>query len=53
MHLTNENKDEYRFKTHEPKYLTDGTTNVDMGIVVITPNEEHPCHKHEYQEESF
>jgi quercetin dioxygenase-like cupin family protein len=53
MHLTNENRHEYRFGTHGPKYLTDGTTNVDMGIVVITPNEAHPCHKHTKQEESF
>ena len=53
MHLINERDREYRFGTHGPKYLTDGTTNVDMGVVVITPNEEHPCHKHENQEESF
>jgi quercetin dioxygenase-like cupin family protein len=53
MQLTNENEREYRFGTHGPKYLTDGTSNVDMGIVVITPNEAHPCHKHTQQEESF
>jgi len=53
MHLTNEDEHEYRFGTHGPKYLTNGTTNVDMGVVVITPNEEHPCHKHVNQEESF
>lgn len=52
MYLTNENKHEYRFGDHGPKYLTRGE-NVDLGIVVITPNEEHPCHKHERQEESF
>ncbi len=53
MYLTNEAEHEYRFGDHGPKYLTNGTTNVDMGVVVITPNESHPCHKHERQEESF
>jgi quercetin dioxygenase-like cupin family protein len=52
MYLTNESKHEYRFKDHGPKYLTNGD-NIDLGIVVITPNEEHPCHMHEHQEESF
>ncbi len=52
MYLTNEKEHEYRFKDHGPKYLTKGP-NVDMGVVVITPGEEHPCHKHEKQEESF
>ena len=53
MHLTNENNHEYRLGTHGPKYLTDGTSNVDMGVVVITAGESHPCHKHTRQEESF
>ncbi len=53
MHLTNEKDHEYRFGTHGPKYLTDGTSNVDMGVVVITAGESHPCHKHTMQEESF
>ena len=53
MHLTNEKNHEYRFGTHGPKYLTDGTSNVDMGVVVITSGESHPCHKHTRQEESF
>lgn len=53
MHLTNENNHAYRFGTHGPKYLTDGTSNVDMGVVVITAGESHPCHKHTKQEESF
>jgi quercetin dioxygenase-like cupin family protein len=53
MHLTNENQHEYRFGTHGPKYLTDGTSNVDMGVVIITAGESHPCHKHTQQEESF
>ncbi|MEA1917098.1 MAG: cupin domain-containing protein, partial [Campylobacterota bacterium] len=26
---------------------------VDLGVVVITPGESHPCHKHVKQEESF
>jgi quercetin dioxygenase-like cupin family protein len=52
MYLTNENKHEYRFGEYGPKYLTKGP-NIDMGIVVITPGEEHPCHKHVKQEESF
>ena len=52
MYLTNENDHEYRFTTHGPKYLTSGP-NVDMGVVVITPGEKHPCHKHVKQEESF
>lgn len=52
MYLTSESEHEYRFGTHGPKYLTKGP-NVDMGVVVITPGESHPCHKHVYQEESF
>ncbi|NPA81891.1 MAG: cupin domain-containing protein [Epsilonproteobacteria bacterium] len=52
MYLTSEKEHEYRFGDHGPKYLTKGP-NVDMGVVVITPGEEHPCHKHEKQEESF
>lgn len=52
MRLTNENEHEYRYKTHGPKYLTNGPF-IDMGVVVIGPGEEHPCHKHLKQEESF
>jgi quercetin dioxygenase-like cupin family protein len=52
MQLTNENEHEYRFGTHGPKYLAHGP-NVDMGVVVIGVGEQHPCHKHERQEESF
>lgn len=52
MKLTNENEHEYRFGSHGPKYLTKGP-KVDMGIVVIGVGEEHPCHKHTKQEESF
>ncbi len=52
MYLTNENEHEYRFGTHGPKYLTTGP-KVDMGVVVITAGESHPCHKHVHQEESF
>ena len=52
MKLTNENDHEYRFGTHGPKYLTNGPM-IDMGVVVIGPGEEHPCHKHTNQEESF
>ena len=52
MYLTSENDHEYRFGDHGPKYLTTGP-NVDMGVVVITPGESHPCHKHVTQEESF
>ena len=52
MYLTNESEHEYRFGDHGPKYLTRGE-NVDLGVVVITPNEAHPCHMHEHQEESF
>ena len=52
MKLTNEDEHEYRFGTHGPKYLTKGP-KVDMGVVVIGAGEEHPCHKHERQEESF
>ena len=52
MYLTNENEHKYRFGDHGPKYLTTGP-NVDLGVVVITPGEEHPCHKHIKQEESF
>lgn len=53
MLKTNETNHEYRFGTHGPKYLTNGTSNVDFGVVVITPGESHPCHKHIFQEESF
>ena len=53
MHLTSENDHEYRFGSHGPKYLTDGSSNVDIGVVVITAGESHPCHKHTQQEESF
>lgn len=52
MKLTNENEHEYRYGTHGPKYLTQGP-KVDMGVVVIGVGEEHPCHKHVHQEESF
>ncbi|NOQ31735.1 MAG: cupin domain-containing protein [Helicobacteraceae bacterium] len=52
MYLTNENEHEYRFGDKGPKYLTKGP-NIDMGLVVITPGENHPCHKHVKQEESF
>jgi quercetin dioxygenase-like cupin family protein len=53
MKLTNENQHQYRFQTHGPKYLTQDGPKVDFGIVVITPGESHPCHKHIKQEESF
>ena len=56
MYKTNEKDHEYRFhNTHGPKYLTNEIedTHIDMGVVVITPNESHPCHKHTKQEESF
>jgi quercetin dioxygenase-like cupin family protein len=52
MYLTNEKDHDYRFGTHGPKYLTKGP-KIDMGVVVITAGESHPCHKHEKQEESF
>ncbi len=52
MYLTNEADHEYRFGDYGPKYLTNGP-KVDMGVVVITPGETHPCHKHTIQEESF
>ena len=52
MYLTNESDHEYRFGTYGPKYLTKGPA-VDLGVVVITPGETHPCHKHVTQEESF
>lgn len=52
MYLTNESEHEYRFGMHGPKYLAKGP-NVDMGVVVITAGENHPCHKHTKQEESF
>lgn len=52
MYLTKEDDHEYRFGTYGPKYLTKGPA-VDLGVVVITPGETHPCHKHTTQEESF
>ncbi len=52
MYLTNENEHNYRFGDHGQKYLTKGE-RVDLGVVVITPGEKHPCHKHVHQEESF
>jgi quercetin dioxygenase-like cupin family protein len=52
MKLTSEKEHDYRFGDHGPKYLTEGK-RVDLGIVVITPGESHPCHRHEHQEESF
>jgi len=52
MKICNEQDYEYRYGTHGPKYLTKGP-KVDMGVVVIGVGEEHPCHKHVYQEESF
>ena len=52
MYLTNESEHEYRFGTYGPKYLTNGP-KVDLGVVVITPGETHPCHMHKTQEESF
>jgi quercetin dioxygenase-like cupin family protein len=52
MYLTNEKDHEYRFGDYGPKYLTNGP-RVDVGVVVITPGETHPCHKHKTQEESF
>jgi len=52
MYLTKESEHAYRFGDHGPKYLTQGP-NVDLGVVVITPGEHHPCHLHETHEESF
>jgi len=52
MYLTNESNHDYRFGDHGPKYLTKGE-RVDLGVVVITSGEQHPCHKHTKQEESF
>ncbi|QDO85483.1 cupin domain-containing protein [Shewanella psychropiezotolerans] len=52
MYLTNESEHDYRFGEYGPKYLTNGP-RVHFGIVVITPGEAHPCHKHKTQEESF
>jgi len=52
MYVTKENEHKYRFGDHGPKYLTKGD-NIDLGVVIITPGESHPCHKHERQEESF
>ena len=43
MYLTKESEHEYRFGDHGPMYLTK-SDNADLGIVVITPNEAHPCH---------
>jgi quercetin dioxygenase-like cupin family protein len=53
MRLINDKDFEYRFGTHGPKYLTEKGPKVDLGVVVITPGEKHPCHKHVKQEESF
>jgi len=52
MYLTKESEHKYRFGDHGPKYLTKGE-RVDLGVVVITSGEKHPCHKHTQQEESF
>jgi len=52
MYITRESDHEYRFGDHGPKYLTKGD-RVDLGVVVITSGEKHPCHKHTKQEESF
>jgi quercetin dioxygenase-like cupin family protein len=52
MYLTKESDHEYRFGDRGPKYLTKGE-RVDLGVVVITAGEKHPCHKHTKQEESF
>ena len=52
MYKTNENEHEYRYGNRGPKYLTTGP-NIDMGVVVITKGESHPCHRHERQSESF
>ena len=52
MLFTNENEHTYRFVDHGPKYIAVGP-NIDFGVVVITPGEEHPCHAHVKQEESF
>lgn len=52
MYITRESDHKYRFEDHGPKYLTKGK-RVDLGVVVITAGEKHPCHKHTKQEESF
>ncbi|MDQ0269182.1 cupin domain-containing protein [Cytobacillus purgationiresistens] len=52
MKKVNENDFEYRFGDNGPKYLTKGP-NVDLGVVVLKPNQDFPNHYHTTCEEIF
>jgi mannose-6-phosphate isomerase-like protein (cupin superfamily) len=43
---------EYRYGTHGPKYLTKGP-NVDVGVVLLKPGDDHDNHYHTTCEEIF
>ncbi|MGG3468771.1 cupin domain-containing protein [Neobacillus pocheonensis] len=52
MFHTSEENNEYRYVTHGPKYLTKGP-NVDIGVVLLKPGDDHDNHYHTTCEEIF
>lgn len=52
MHKVNEKDSTYRFGDHGPKYLVKGP-NIDLGVVVLKPGQDHQNHYHTIVEETF
>ncbi|MGR5285968.1 cupin domain-containing protein [Vibrio maritimus] len=52
MIKTSEERHQYRFEDHGPKYLM-RTEQYDLGVVVLKPNQEFKQHHHAYASETF
>ncbi len=52
MFRSNEEDVKLRFESYGPGYITRGP-NIDVGIVVLPPNQDFPNHYHKNLEESF
>ena len=52
MEMTNENKHDFRFKTHGPKYMVRGPRH-EWGIIVLKTGDELGAHYHNEVEETF
>jgi mannose-6-phosphate isomerase-like protein (cupin superfamily) len=52
MEKVNEDEKEYRHKTYGPKYLFRGPL-IDVGVMILGPNNELGAHYHEKVEETF